>query len=47
MDTNAELEARKWVAEQLAWERRLNELRDAARIAGVDRETVALEDRAA
>ena len=47
MDTNAELEARKWVAEQLAWEHRLNELRDAARIAGVDRETVVPEHRAA
>jgi hypothetical protein len=47
MDTNAELKARKWVAEQLAWEHRLNELREAAGFRGVDRETVALEERAA
>lgn len=47
MDTNAELKARKWLAEQLAWEHRLNELRAAAGFAGVDREAAALEDRAA
>ena len=40
MDKNAELKARKWLAEQLAWEHRLNELRDAAGLPGVDRDTV-------
>jgi hypothetical protein len=47
MDTNAELKARKWIAEQLAWEHRLDELREAARTGGVDRKPVAVEDRAA
>ena len=39
MNDNAELRARRWLAEQLAWERRFEEVRDAAGIdgaAGVD-----------
>jgi hypothetical protein len=47
MDTNAELKARKWLADQLAWENRLNELREAAGFAGVDRQTPVLKGRAA
>jgi hypothetical protein len=47
MDTNAELKARNWLAEQLAWEHRLDELRQAAGIAGVDPKTVARQDQAA
>ena len=38
MSNNAELRARRWLAEQLAWERRLEELREAA---GVDGAQVA------
>jgi hypothetical protein len=34
MSNSAELRARKWLAEQLAWERRLEELRDAAGVPG-------------
>ena len=36
MSNSAELRARKWLAEQLAWERRLEELRDAAGVPGSD-----------
>jgi hypothetical protein len=34
MSNSAELRARKWLAEQLAWERRLEELREAAGVEG-------------
>ena len=34
MNDNAELRARRWLAEQLAWERRFEELREAAGIEG-------------
>jgi hypothetical protein len=47
MDKNAELKARRWLAEQLAWEHRLDELREAAGIAGVDPSPAARQDRAA
>jgi hypothetical protein len=47
MDTTAELKARTWLAEQLAWEHRLDELRQAAGIAGVDTKTVTRQDKAA
>ena len=40
MDKTAELRARKWLAEQLAWEHRLDELRHAAGLPGVDGDTV-------
>jgi len=33
MSTSAELRARNWLAEQLAWEKRLEELRAAAGVA--------------
>jgi len=34
--TNAELRARMWLAEQLAWEQRLEELRAAAGVEGAE-----------
>lgn len=36
MSNTAELRARKWLAEQLAWERRLEELREAAGVEGAE-----------
>ena len=36
MNDNAELRARRWLAEQLAWERRFEELREAAGIEGAE-----------
>jgi hypothetical protein len=36
MNDNAELRARRWLAEQLAWERRFEELREAADIDGAE-----------
>ena len=47
MDKTAELRARKWLAEQLAWEHRLDELRHAAGLPGVDGDTVTRADQAA
>jgi hypothetical protein len=36
MSNTAELRARKWLAEQLAWEHRLEELREAAGVEGAE-----------
>ena len=36
MNDNAELRARRWLAEQLAWERRFEQLREAAGIEGAE-----------
>jgi hypothetical protein len=47
MSNTAELKARKWLAEQLAWEHRLEELRDAAGVEGADVGELARRDRAA
>ncbi len=44
MSNSAELRARKWLAEQLAWERRLEELRDAAGVPGSDVVAAELTD---
>ena len=41
MNDNAELSARRWLAEQLAWERRFEELREAAGIEGAEVTEVA------
>ncbi len=47
MNNSAELRARRWLAEQLAWERRLEELREAAGIEGADVATDKAERPAA
>ncbi len=47
MSNTAELKARQWLAEQLAWEHRLEELREAAGIEGSDVSDAARRDRAA
>lgn len=46
MSNSAELRARMWLAEQLAWERRLEELREAAGIEGAEA-TEATQSRTA
>lgn len=47
MNDNAELSARRWLAEQLAWERRFEELREAAGIEGAEVTEVARDRTAA
>lgn len=44
MNSSAELRARKWLAEQLAWEQRLEELRAAAGLEGLDVVKAAVVD---
>ena len=44
MSNTAELRARKWLAEQLAWEHRLEELRQAAGVPGSDVAATELTD---
>ena len=44
MSNTAELRARKWLAEQLAWEHRFEELREAAGVPGSDATAAELTD---
>ncbi len=47
MSNTAELKARKWLAEQLAWEHRLEELRSAAGVDGSEVTGAERRDRTA
>jgi hypothetical protein len=47
MEKDAELRARRWLAEQLAWEHRFEELRQAAGVEGADVALAETRDRSA